>query len=685
MDTKYAAVSVEQWFSLAFRCFGGSSPVLGDDFLQGAFQSVSLADGESGMYEPICDTVNKMLASQQPDIATYELRAMANNPENKDDPREPDLCLYRATDMDRDGKGYVHAGKSEPWGASNNWSCMISPVVVKLASIDEPFADLFGTGPLKMGSQGFRSRKQMVSYVTELWRLQPRQFVISAFIYQNHIRFMFWDRAGILVSDPIDFLATPEPMLRFFYYLAVADKKHHWGYDTTVQLATSNEVTLLQNYQKKLKAQCIGRKDTNADYWYLQGVMTMLSDQKHFPIYKVYFEHGIFDKTLALPRCYLIGKPVQDPQSPTGRSTKAFAAYDLSDERLVFMKDYWVAKDARAELDVYKELMHHKVEHIATPIDGGFVGEYMTISQDYLIEEGDHRRPAVRRYHRFVQQEYCRSLETYMNEKELIDTVHDAFEAHRQAWERAKILHRDVSAGNIMIDVKTGRGLLIDWDLCKTEAELKKGATQPMRSGTWMYMSATLLQYPRKPNELCDDLESFLHVLTIMALRFHLHDHSSLYEDDDGVMRLNQLDRRANSQQLLQIFQRYQEVARDGEYDVGGMEKMHGFSNGDNVVLWLDNDSPLPSLIDDMFLVFSQRYRNLDKKEYQRMWGPNPKVTNITSSSARGRSKRIHTQGTQSPTLASLTHSDFDKFFEFREPSNETQYSRKTEDQFYGL
>lgn len=47
--------------------------------------------------------------------------------------------------------------------------------------------------------------------------------------------------------------------------------------------------------------------------------------------------------------------------------------------------------------------------------------------------------------------------------------------AHSAAYEDAKILHRDISGGNILID-KDGCGMLIDWDMCvwrenKEEAE----------------------------------------------------------------------------------------------------------------------------------------------------------------------------------------------------------------------
>ena len=38
--------------------------------------------------------------------------------------------------------------------------------------------------------------------------------------------------------------------------------------------------------------------------------------------------------------------------------------------------------------------------------------------------------------------------------------------AHSHAFEDAKILHRDISAGNIIL-TSEGRGLLIDWELAK--------------------------------------------------------------------------------------------------------------------------------------------------------------------------------------------------------------------------
>ena len=53
---------------------------------------------------------------------------------------------------------------------------------------------------------------------------------------------------------------------------------------------------------------------------------------------------------------------------------------------------------------------------------------------------------------------------------------------HKDAWEKAGILHRDVSVGNIMIDVTSTeedfKAFLNDWDLCKYKEDIRRGVRQ---------------------------------------------------------------------------------------------------------------------------------------------------------------------------------------------------------------
>ena len=64
----------------------------------------------------------------------------------------------------------------------------------------------------------------------------------------------------------------------------------------------------------------------------------------------------------------------------------------------------------------------------------------------------------------------------------------DICAGHREAWTKAKILHQDLSDGNVLILINQesadddNRGMLIDWDLCKYKEDMREGATQGGRT-----------------------------------------------------------------------------------------------------------------------------------------------------------------------------------------------------------
>ncbi|KAI6038782.1 hypothetical protein EDC04DRAFT_2569233, partial [Pisolithus marmoratus] len=71
------------------------------------------------------------------------------------------------------------------------------------------------------------------------------------------------------------------------------------------------------------------------------------------------------------------------------------------------------------------------------------------------------------------------------------------------------ILHRDISAGNIIIVL--GHGYLIDWDLAKARNMQKP--CQLTHTGTWQFMSAHLIEDTSAFHTFWDDLESMFWVL----------------------------------------------------------------------------------------------------------------------------------------------------------------------------
>ncbi|KAI0730466.1 hypothetical protein C8Q76DRAFT_714887 [Earliella scabrosa] len=109
--------------------------------------------------------------------------------------------------------------------------------------------------------------------------------------------------------------------------------------------------------------------------------------------------------------------------------------------------------------------------------------------------------------------------------------------AHRDAWTRAGVLHRDISVANIMIwEYLDEEGSLLrasrlnDWDICEYAEHMGPGL-QSGNAGTWAFRSALSLQYPKKPYHVADDIESFIHVYHQLVLRFYVHNQQAdLYD-----------------------------------------------------------------------------------------------------------------------------------------------------------
>ncbi|TFY58750.1 hypothetical protein EVG20_g8035 [Dentipellis fragilis] len=579
---------------------------------------------------------------------SLRLLSTTNYPERGTGTAPPDLCMYRTCDEATYSLAPGEIAHRADFRARTAWAHIISFLQ---AEIDYPMdsSEEESTPSLERDSP----QPSWDSSATEVLRRQHRQFVLAADIRQAQVQFVRWDRAGYVISE-----AWPT--------------QPNVGVTTILQRrANEDEIELLEDFKQTLGSPCGVARD--ADRWYLKYANMALENRIEYPIHKIRCDDVPWHEAPATPRTcsYLVGKPFTAPKSPTGRGTKTFAAYSIDAKRLVFLKDTWIAdtEGVHPELETYKKLKLHGVKHVATAIAGGYVDNQEIQSQRHMIEKPNQTRQSGRKHYRFITLELGRRLETYTDQKELIQAVDDSLRGHQEAWEDAEILHRDVSAGNIMIDVQTGRGFLTDWDLCKFKDEFG----QPDRAGTWPYMSAYLLQYPRKPNELCDDLESFLHVLTIMGLRFHLHTRSASHIDADGVQHLNLHERTSNQNLLALLMDVYYRQIKQGRFTMGGLSKMQCLQCGKPGVRWYGS-SPLASLIESMYSTFSERYRNLDERECDYKWGPNEDLLQSPGPSTPQ-------PDVQPRTLSSLTHSDLIGLFD-KELHGWSQAPEKTADQF---
>ncbi|KAL6308013.1 hypothetical protein BKA93DRAFT_31339 [Sparassis latifolia] len=368
----------------------------------------------------------------------------------------------------------------------------------------------------------------ITEHAAQILLRQHRLFCLMVFICKSGARLIRWDRAGGIVSKSFDYIQEPETLHTFMYRVGKMNDSQR-GYDPTAILATPEEVAEMRSCESRLNEyhkECL--REAMLDGW---------------PIYKIEFKADDVlsetGKTVSPPstlkRHYLVGRARSSSSSLTGRATRGYVAYDMATQRLAFLKDTWRADSdkVKPEREVYERLYQKGVrERIATLICGGDVGESVqkTRTQEF------NARIMGRIHYRIVVKDVGRPLEDYADVREMILVVRDAVIAHRDAWVSAAILHCDVSANNILISQDpdaegylTGTlspaGFLNDWDMCKYKEHLDKGASQNTRSGTWQFMSALLLRYPTvKGHEVSDDMESFVHLVHWLALKYHPHD-----------------------------------------------------------------------------------------------------------------------------------------------------------------
>ncbi|OBZ77437.1 hypothetical protein A0H81_01959 [Grifola frondosa] len=167
------------------------------------------------------------------------------------------------------------------------------------------------------------------------------------------------------------------------------------------------------------------------------------------------------------------------------------------------------------------------------------------ISED---SEGDKRFPPVKLIHyRMVEAEVGKPLGEFESGRDLVKYIHDCVVAHDDAVNIARILHRDISSGNmLMFPLKCTyvngskrwlwKGLLNDWELSKPIAQpgTAAEARRADRTGTWQFMSKSILTDKFRAPTVQDELESFFYVLLYFGVTFS-NEKELQFSGDDRV------------------------------------------------------------------------------------------------------------------------------------------------------
>ncbi|KAF9235323.1 hypothetical protein BU15DRAFT_51528 [Melanogaster broomeanus] len=451
---------------------------------------------EQDMYEPFIASIKGCLTNMTV-VDTSKHSAQIGPFELK-----PDLCLYKTADIT---SAVTDFSTMEMWiefKANNAWEPFEDPQGgISGKQLKEHFAQY----PFeKDTTNGKQTRGQITSYALAQIGSQFRRFAFSLVIVKDRARFIRWDRAGAIVSTQFKYKEEPQVLAEFFCRFSRLSPVKR-GHDESVRPAAD----LLQDVEREIR----GELGLDADTPLFAYDVPVDENKK---------------KTLT----FYGPRPPCPPRSLIGRSTRTLPVCEMSGiskeklcvHRVVYLKDTWRvdAKEMQPESDVYRKLEEAKVPNIAPFICGGdFKGCGAKTETNQLATEerwggvwGDLTAHAL---HRLILGVVGRGLVFFKCTKELAQSVLDSMRAHWHAYNDAQILHRDVSAGNIII-TNSGQGLLIDWDLSKPLSVTTKRRRD--RTGTWQFMSAALLRNIFAQHKLEDDNESFLHVLAWSTIRY---------------------------------------------------------------------------------------------------------------------------------------------------------------------
>ena len=135
-------------------------------------------------------------------------------------------------------------------------------------------------------------------------------------------------------------------------------------------------------------------------------------------------------------------------------------------------------------------------------------------------------------------------------------------------------------------------------------------------------MSALLLLFALRSNDLFDDLESFLHVLEVMGLRFHHHKRSPTICTPDGKVTVDITRNPVNQWLGRHVVTTYFQTVKDNWGNLCGTDnKLLRLQTGLPAVSYEHETAALTVAIEQLHELFSDNYRTVNQRAWRRMWG----------------------------------------------------------------
>ncbi|KAI9062391.1 hypothetical protein FKP32DRAFT_1677338 [Trametes sanguinea] len=453
---------------------------------------------------------------------------------------------------------------------------------------------------------------QISTYASHVFEYQHLTHHFGVVLLGTCARLGRWDRSGVVFSSKFDYKKEPAKLARFFWRVAHATPEAR-GHDPTATrvIEGSEDHRLLQEWAAKAEVYAQNPALSKDDYVEKQFVDSLNGNRPWWRLKVTDSKHGtkeflVGKPTFAAPgvvgrgtRGY-IALCISDPGTPfvylkdcwrvvherselegdilsylnaKGVTNIPTALYhgDVEGQRTASQEFCKCAKSGcKAEVVEKRADPTMEADKVVQDVDGaeiaasGTSGDRSAQNNGRAEGAGQSSKAAANgakptkkevcrlkthRHYRLVVKEVGLPLKEFPCGRILVWSIRDAVIAHQDAYEKARIMHRDISVGNILIIPPTSKngkttyqGLLADWELSKRLDDYENDARHPDRTGTWQFMSVYIQDHPEAQIEIADELESFLHVMIYCAIRYLPHTCTNvgdfMYQFfDDGIRR----------------------------------------------------------------------------------------------------------------------------------------------------
>ena len=296
---------------------------------------------------------------------------------------------------------------------------------------------------IRRSRKGQKGLAHFAEYMTNILTCQHRAYCFSIYILRDRGRILYFDRNGVLITEPFVWTSNESPLHDFVWKIAQMERLQ-LGYDTTATLAPEAEIDLFKRMaldpEVPEEVQQYVRDATEGSWplYKLSVVASKLTAEVRLateddPESKALVEAEI--KSSQEVHLFIVGRPHFAAEGLIGRCTRGYVAFQLlpntpSGGRLCYLKDCWracVPERTRPEHVIYEVLRQHNTSNVATLICGGDVcspfGPVECTPQctrvDEVLHAKDGKRLARRVHYRIVTEEIGLPLRSFKNFKEL--------------------------------------------------------------------------------------------------------------------------------------------------------------------------------------------------------------------------------------------------------------------------